>query len=117
MTFHRSPFLTATIALGLASCAQPVPQAAAPAPPVAADKKPVRMNGRGEITSISLTDQYSGTLLYSDLNGVWDLTSGTNTWQFTEATGNLSLTVIPEPNVTILSCGMALLALLRRRRN
>ena len=71
----------------------------------------------GTFTTISLADQYSGTLLYSDLNGVWDLTSGTDTWQFTEATGNLSLTVIPEPNVTILSCGMAVLALLRRRRN
>ena len=59
MTFHRSPFLTATIALGLASCAQPVPQAAAPAPPVAADKKPVRMNERGKITSISLTELFA----------------------------------------------------------
>ena len=51
------------------------------------------------------------------MDGVWDLTSDTDTWQFTEATGNLSLAVIPEPNVTILSCGMAVLALLRRRRN
>ena len=71
----------------------------------------------GTFTSISLADQYSGTLLDSDLNGVWDLTSGTDTWQFTEATGNLSLTVIPEPNVAILSGGLGLLALLRRRRN
>ena len=59
MTFHRSPFLTAAIAFGLASCAQPARQAAAPETPVAAEKKPVRMNGRGKITSISLTDLFA----------------------------------------------------------
>jgi autotransporter-associated beta strand protein len=71
----------------------------------------------GTFASITLADQYSGTLLDVDLDGVWDLTSGSDTWQFTEATGNLSLTVIPEPNVAILSGGLGVLALLRRRRN
>lgn len=70
----------------------------------------------GTFASITLADQYSGTLLDVDLDGVWDLTSGSDTWQFTEATGNLSLTVIPEPNVAILSGGLGVLALLRRRR-
>ena len=55
MTFHRSQFLTAAIALGLASCAQPV----VPETPVAAMKKPVRINDRGKITSISLTELFA----------------------------------------------------------
>jgi 3-mercaptopyruvate sulfurtransferase SseA len=59
MTFHRSQFLTAAIAFGIASCAQPARQAAVPETPVAAVKKPVRMNGRGKITSISLTELYA----------------------------------------------------------
>lgn len=55
MTCHRSRLLTAAIALGLASCAQPVVQET----PVPAVKKPVRMNGRGKITSISLTELFA----------------------------------------------------------
>lgn len=70
----------------------------------------------GTFTTISLADQYSGSLLDGDLNGIWDLTSGDNTWQFTESTGVLGLTVIPEPNVAALLGGVGVLALLRRRR-
>lgn len=66
--------------------------------------------------NISLADQYSGDLLDGDLNGIWDLTSGVNTWQFTESTGVLGLTVIPEPGAALLG-GLGMLALLRRRRN
>ena len=64
---------------------------------------------------ITLADQYSGSLLDADLNGVWDLTSGSNTWQFTESTGVLGLTVVPEPSTALLG-GLGMLALLRRRR-
>lgn len=66
--------------------------------------------------TISLADQYSGSLLDGDLNGIWDLTSGGNTWQFTESTGVLGLTVIPEPGAALLG-GLGMLVLLRRRRN
>jgi autotransporter-associated beta strand protein len=66
--------------------------------------------------TISLADQYSGSLLDGDLNGIWDLTSGGNTWQFTESTGVLGLTVIPEPGAALLG-GFGMLVLLRRRRN
>ena len=52
---------------------------------------------------------YSGNLLDGDNNGVWDLTAGANTWQFTESTGVLGLTVIPEPNVAALLGGLGLL--------
>ena len=70
----------------------------------------------GTFTSISLADQYLGNLLDADLNGVWDLTSGSNTWQFTESTGVLGLNVVPEPSTALLG-GLGVLALLRRRRN
>jgi autotransporter-associated beta strand protein len=69
----------------------------------------------GTFTSITLADQYFGSLLDADLNGVWDLVSGSNTWQFTESTGVLGLTVIPEPRAALLG-GLGLLMLLRRRR-
>jgi autotransporter-associated beta strand protein len=65
---------------------------------------------------ITLADNYSGTLLDADLNGIWDLTSGSNTWQFTESTGVLGLTVVPEPSAALLG-SLGMLALLRRRRN
>ena len=70
----------------------------------------------GTFTAITLTDQYSGNLLDTDLNGTWDLSSGNNTWQFTESSGELSLTVIPEPDVAALIGGLGILLLLRRRR-
>jgi autotransporter-associated beta strand protein len=70
----------------------------------------------GTFTTISLADHYSGSLLDTDLNGVWDLTSDDNTWQFTESTGVLGLTVIPEPNVAALLGGLGMFLLLRRRR-
>ena len=70
----------------------------------------------GAFTAISLTDQYSGNLLDTDLNGIWDLSSGNDTWQFSESSGALSLTVIPEPDVAALIGGLGILLLLRRRR-
>jgi hypothetical protein len=69
----------------------------------------------GTFATITLADQYSGSLLDADLNGIWDLTSGSNTWQFTESTGVLGLSIIPEPSAALLG-GIGLLALLRRRR-
>jgi autotransporter-associated beta strand protein len=71
----------------------------------------------GTFGSITLADQYSGSLLDTDLDGVWDLTSGDNIWQFTESTGVLGLTtVIPEPSAAILLGSLGMLALGRRRR-
>jgi hypothetical protein len=69
----------------------------------------------GTFATITLADQYSGSFLDGDLNGVWDLTSGDSTWQFTESTGVLGLTVVPEPHAALLG-GLGMLALLRRRR-
>jgi autotransporter-associated beta strand protein len=70
----------------------------------------------GTFATIALADPYSGNLLDADLDGVWDLTSGSNTWQFTESTGVLGLTVVPEPNAAAIIGGFGVLALLRRRR-
>jgi rhodanese-related sulfurtransferase len=67
MTPFRAPSLVAALGLTLAACTQPAPQEApaAPAAPSTAAtapeiekpfKKKPRMNGRGEITSISLED-------------------------------------------------------------
>ena len=69
----------------------------------------------GTFATIALADQYSGSLV--NTSGVWDLTSGDNTWQFTESTGVLGLTVVPEPNVAALFGGIGTLLLLRRRRS
>lgn len=69
----------------------------------------------GNFTSISLTNQYAGSLLDAELSGVWNLTSGDNTWQFTQSTGVLGLTVVPEPNAALLG-GLSALLLMRRRR-
>lgn len=49
--------------------------------------------------------------------GIWDLTSGNDTWQFVESTGILSLAVVPEPSSFALLFGifgMPFVALRRR---
>jgi len=75
----------------------------------------------GTFTSISLADLYSGNLLDTDLDGIWDLTSDangfTNSWTFNESSGSLNLNVaaIPEPRAALLG-GIGMLLLLRRRR-
>jgi autotransporter-associated beta strand protein len=72
----------------------------------------------GGFTGITLADQYSGTLSESTLgSGVWGLTSGDNTWSFTESSGVLGLTVVvvPEPRAALLG-SLGMLMLLRRRR-
>jgi autotransporter-associated beta strand protein len=73
-------------------------------------------NETGTFSTIALADQYTGSLLDGDLDGIWDLTSGSNSWQFTESTGVMGLTVIPEPTSAALLGGFGVLALLRRRR-
>ena len=72
MTDCRSKLLTLALAAGLASCAHPVAEVAVPkvAAPVSKPKpKPARINGRGKVTSISITElfalqQSGGVLIY-----------------------------------------------------
>jgi hypothetical protein len=70
----------------------------------------------GTFSTITLADKYSGSLLDGDLDGIWDFTSGINTWQFTESTGVLGLTVVPETSTTLLGVFGALVMLRRRRK-
>ncbi len=69
----------------------------------------------GDFATITLEDQYSGSLTNGG-GGVWGLTSGVNTWEFTQSTGVLGLTVVPEPSAAMLLGAFGTLALLRRRR-
>lgn len=71
----------------------------------------------------SLNESYGSTFgvsstlgAFADNAGVWSLVDGDNTWTFTEGTGILGVTVIPEPSAALLG-GLGLLALLRRRRS
>jgi autotransporter-associated beta strand protein len=70
----------------------------------------------GSFDSIELTGGfYTGTL--TDNSGIWTTTTnlGNEVWAFSQATGVLSLTVIPEPSTALLTA-LGVLALLRRRR-
>ncbi|MEY3395309.1 MAG: hypothetical protein RL346_1545 [Verrucomicrobiota bacterium] len=70
----------------------------------------------GTFTSITLADQYSGSLLDGNTDGVWELVDGTHSWTFTESSGVLNLTIIPEPSTLLLgSLGACLF--FRRRKN
>ena len=71
----------------------------------------------GSFDSMTLTGLYSASLVDNGF-GVWGATtnSGNATWTFTQSTGDLSLVVIPEPNVAALIGGFGMLCLLRRRR-
>jgi autotransporter-associated beta strand protein len=72
----------------------------------------------GDFASIVLADQYSGSLLDGDLDGIWDLTAGNDTWQFTQSTGILTLDVVPEPSSYALLAGLLGLSyvMVRRRK-
>ena len=67
----------------------------------------------GNFSAVNLVGAYTGSLTRT--GGVWDYSSGGNTWQFTQSTGNLAFTAVPEPTTAI--AGLLLGAgLLRRRR-
>jgi autotransporter-associated beta strand protein len=70
----------------------------------------------GDFTSVSLTGFYGAESLTNNL-GVWTASTnaGNEVWTFTQSTGDLNLSVIPEPSAALLG-GLGLLALLRRRR-
>ena len=67
--------------------------------------------------TVSLTGEYSGSMAKNDA-GVWNLTSGSHSWIFTQSTGDLNFAnsgVIPEPRAALLG-GLGVLLLFRRRR-
>jgi autotransporter-associated beta strand protein len=69
----------------------------------------------GNFTSVSLAGAYSGN--FTNNSGIWGLAQGNNTWSFNQGDGVLSFTVVPEPNVAMVAGSLALMALLRRRRD
>ena len=52
---------------------------------------------------------------FTEASNVWSRLDGNNTWTFTESTGVLSLTVVPEPGIA-WSGALGIIVLLRRRR-
>jgi hypothetical protein len=71
----------------------------------------------------NLTERYNddfsvalaGGQAFAESEGVWTLLDGNNSWEFTESTGVLTMTVVPEPT-TLLLAGGSLGVLLRRKR-
>jgi autotransporter-associated beta strand protein len=69
----------------------------------------------GSFGSVSLAGVYSGSFI--NTSGIWGLTQGDNSWSFNQGDGVLTFTVVPEPNVAMVAGSLALMALLRRRRD
>jgi autotransporter-associated beta strand protein len=69
----------------------------------------------GSFGSVSLAGVYSGS--FTNTSGIWALTQGDNSWSFNQGDGVLSFNVVPEPNVAMVAGSLALMALLRRRRD
>ncbi len=53
--------------------------------------------------------------VFTETSNIWTKVDGASTWTFTESTGVLGLTVVPEPTSALIG-GLGLLVLLRRRR-
>ena len=69
----------------------------------------------GDLSAVTLGGLYSGSLTF-DSADLWSLTSGNDTWSFSQSTGDLTLVVVPEPQSALLG-GLGFLALFRRRRH
>jgi autotransporter-associated beta strand protein len=70
----------------------------------------------GSFDVIALSGNYTGNL--TGPGDIWSLTSGDNTWTFTHSTGDLGLTVIPEPSTwALLAFSLTAVMALRRRRD
>jgi len=69
----------------------------------------------GSFDAITLSGSYTGSL--AGPGNVWTLASGNNTWTFTHSTGDLGLSVIPEPSTwALIAFSLTTVLILRRRR-
>ncbi len=73
----------------------------------------------GSFGAVDLGGLYSGSLVNNG-SGVWGLTSGNDTWTFTESSGLLALDVVPEPStyalLVLAAAGLGARVIRRRRR-
>lgn len=70
----------------------------------------------GSFSSIAITGSYATTLTNGG-GGVWSGTQGDATFTFTESTGDLAVTIVPEPTSCLaLASALGLSGLLLRRR-
>jgi fibronectin-binding autotransporter adhesin len=73
----------------------------------------------GSFDSVDLSGLYIGSLINNG-SGVWGLTSGVDTWTFTESSGLLALEVVPEPSTYALlilaAAGLGARVIRRRHR-
>ena len=68
----------------------------------------------GTFASVSLSGAYSGSLTES--SGVWSLASEGNTWTFTQSTGVLAVSAVPEPSTwALLGVCLGIFLVMRRR--
>jgi len=71
-------------------------------------------NQSGFYDNISLSGDYSGSFTRNGTD--WGLSSGNETWNFSQSTGELSLNVIPEPSsLSLLLLGTVVWLRQRRR--
>jgi len=69
----------------------------------------------GSFNAINLSGSYAGS--FTGAGDVWNLTTGDSTWTFTHSTGDLGLSVVPEPSTwALMALGFMVLIVLRRRR-
>jgi hypothetical protein len=69
----------------------------------------------GSFASVSLGGLYSGNLTNS--SGVWSGTNGGFTFTFTQSTGDLGITAVPEPATwALLAFSLTTVMVFRRRR-
>jgi autotransporter-associated beta strand protein len=69
----------------------------------------------GSFNAINLSGSYAGS--FTGAGDVWNLTTGDSTWTFTHSTGDLGLSVVPEPSTwALMALGFMVVMVLRRRR-